>query len=101
MDGHVTRLRRHPFEPGVDRRVARKVEPALVRDVRIRVQGDVCERVAIADEELASREPLLEPVERRVAPLRLRRNLVGKLVRPPRELRFSSIQSANAGSVAW
>ena len=39
--------------------------PALVRDVRVRVERDVGDRVAVADEELPPLEPLLECIERR------------------------------------
>ena len=42
-------------EPGSDRRIRPEIEVPLVRDVRVRVQRDVGERVALADEELAGR----------------------------------------------
>ncbi len=44
-----------PLEPRADRRVRLEVEPALVRDVRVRVERDVRDRVAVADEERRAR----------------------------------------------
>jgi hypothetical protein len=50
----VSRLRGDTVEPRADRRVALKLQAALVRDVRVGVQRDVRDRVPLADEELAA-----------------------------------------------
>ena len=57
------------------RGVGREVELPLVRDVRVRVERDVGDRVALADEEAPAREVRLHHAERRVAA----RDLVGEL----------------------
>src|SRR5689334_21428042 len=67
VDRHVTGLGRHAAEPGVDRGVAGQVEAGLGRDVRVGIQGDVGDRVALADQELAAVEVALHSVERAVA----------------------------------
>src|SRR5262245_64580744 len=48
--GDEARLRGDAFEPGADRRERREIEPALRTVVRVRVQADVRDRVALADE---------------------------------------------------
>ena len=63
----MTGLARHASKPSTDGRVGRQVEPSLAGDVGVCVKGDVGDRVALADEELAGGELTLHPVERRVA----------------------------------
>ena len=74
-DRDVPRLRAHALEPGAHRGVGREVELPLVRHVRVRVERDVRDRVALADEEAPAREVRLHHAERRVAAL----DLVGEL----------------------
>ena len=57
-------LRRHPVAPGADGGVGREVEAAFGRDVRVRVERDVGERVVLAHQELTPSEPLLQHGER-------------------------------------
>src|SRR5271170_503188 len=68
-DRHVAGLRGDPLEPGADRRVGLELEAALLSDVRVRVQRDVGDRVALGDEVAAATQPLLHPRERLVAGL--------------------------------
>ena len=51
VDRHMTGLGGDALQPGADRREAREVEAALVRDVRVGEEGDVGDREAIRDEE--------------------------------------------------
>src|SRR5712691_1169328 len=73
LDRDVPRPGGDAVEPRPYRRVPPEVEAALVGDVRVRVEGDVRDRVAVADEELSAVEVLVERRERAVAraPLRL------------------------------
>src|SRR5947199_1013610 len=72
-DRDVSGLPRDAPEPGEDRGKAPQLEAALVSDVGVGVEGDVGDRVAVADEELPALEVALHDAERRVAecPLRL------------------------------
>src|SRR5476649_344861 len=88
IDGDVAGLRLHACQPGSDVRIARQVEPALVRHVRVAVEGDVGEAVAVVDEERIGREMLFHHVECGVALLHdvgqgrflLRRELVEEVL---------------------
>src|SRR5260221_14238373 len=67
---HITRLRLHPCEPGVDALVAREIEAGIdPRGIRIGEQRHVADRVRLAHEEVAAGEVLLHHVERLVAAL--------------------------------
>ncbi len=52
-----------PGEPGLDGRVGSHVVAGVVCDVRVSVEGAVCDRVAAADQEGSLGEPPLEDLE--------------------------------------
>src|SRR5205809_1292125 len=83
-DRHMSRLARDAREPGADVRVAPEVEVALVGNVRVGVERDVGDRVALRDEEAPLGEVPLHHVERPVAALHLLPQPVG-LDLPARE----------------
>src|SRR5262249_22907860 len=66
-DGDVIGLLPDTLEPIQDRGKAAQLEATLAGDVRICVEGDVGDRVAVADEELPAPEVALHDAERRVA----------------------------------
>ena len=70
-DRDVARLGGDALEPRADRRIGLELEPALRGDVRVGVERDVGDRVALADEELALRRDGPPSRERRVAAARL------------------------------
>src|SRR6516165_5086140 len=63
VDPDVPRLRRDAGNPRSDRRVSCQVEIPLLGDVRVRVERDVGDRVAILDEERMRREVALHRVQ--------------------------------------
>ena len=67
VDADVAGLRRDAAEPGAHARVRREVVAALVRDVRVRVQRDVGDRVALGDEEPARLQVPIHDGERGAA----------------------------------
>ena len=68
VDRHVPRLGRDALEPGADRGVSPELEPALPGHVRVRVERDVRDPEAVADEERAiPAEAAVHGVERSVA----------------------------------
>src|SRR3954452_15488411 len=67
VDRNVPGLGRDTVEPGTDRPVRRQAEPALGRNVRVRVERDVRERERVADEVLAPLEMALHRGERAIA----------------------------------
>ena len=69
VDRNVPRLAGDPLDPRADLRVRLELEPALVRDVRVRVERDVRDRVPVADEELAPGEVPFHGVESGVTAL--------------------------------
>src|ERR1700724_80042 len=65
----VARLAGHPLEPGADLRETGQVEVALMRHVRIGVERDVGDGVAVRREETMAPEVLFHDAERLVAAL--------------------------------
>ena len=51
IEPYVPGLRGNAINPSADCGEWSKINPALARHVRIRVEGDICNRIAIADEE--------------------------------------------------
>ena len=62
-------LVRHPFHPRHDRRVGGEIKTALARDVRVRVEADVGDRVMVGDQERMVGQPLLQNAQCRLAAL--------------------------------
>src|SRR5690242_20226518 len=56
VHGYVSRLHDHPRQPGIDLRIAREIEPALVCDMRVGVERNVGEAIALAYEKGACLE---------------------------------------------
>ena len=69
-DRHVARLGGDALQPAAHRRVRPEVEAGLVRHVRVGVERDVGDRVALADEAGARRQVRLHHAERRDGPSR-------------------------------
>src|SRR5476649_147541 len=67
VDRNVARLGCDAGQPGLDMRIARQVEVALVRDVRVAIERDVGQAVARAHEEFTRLEMALHYFERGVA----------------------------------
>src|SRR5437867_4727403 len=82
-DGNVPGLPPDALEPALDRGKAVELEAALVRNVGVGVEGDVGDRVAVADEELPAPEVALHDAERRVAERPLLLQLSAALVVQP------------------
>ena len=72
----MARLLRDARQPGDDRGEALEVESGLVRDVGVRVERDVGDRVALGDQEAPALEVALERRKRRIAAAALRLELV-------------------------
>src|SRR5215207_4105308 len=70
---YVSRLRLHPLKPGTDGGEAIEIEASFVGDVGVSVERDIGDRVAIRDEEVATRQMPLQDAEGVVSqpPLRL------------------------------
>src|SRR3970040_914325 len=82
-DRDVPGLRGDAVEPRAAGPVRSPVEPALVRDVRVRLERDVRDGVTVGDEEAPALEMALHRVERRVATLHAPGHAVGvQLWRP-------------------
>src|SRR5215213_4051297 len=59
---HVIRQGSYPLQPGMHRRVASEVVPALRAEARVHIQGDVSDRGAIPNEEfVVAQMPLHNP----------------------------------------
>ncbi len=76
-------LRGNPVEPGPHGRVRLEVEAALVRDVRVRVERDVREGQALADEVAPPVEVALHCGQRPMSGGLTPRQPVGELLGPP------------------
>src|SRR5579872_6893859 len=71
-------------QPRADRRVSLELEAALVRDVRIGIERDVSDRVALADQERVIAKVCVERREGTVAPV----HLLGPLLFARRDPRY-------------
>src|SRR6266850_4790026 len=70
----------HAPEPGADARKSGEFEATLLRNVRVSVQGDVRDRVALADEKVAGGEVLLHDAERMITAIDLLRERLAILL---------------------
>ena len=73
------RLPLDALAPGADRRIRREIEAAFMRDVRVRIQRDVRQRVLPRRQVLAVAQRFFEHVERRVAVLLLLHQFLAEL----------------------